>query len=444
MSFSSLLPPPRNSKVVSKDSSSSNRGLAVKALTDNDGDQEDMIQSNVIDSVVGSKLNFQDFVPIRQRNFDMELPKPSKLEIEETYKRTKKAFDKILAGLSKPVGPVVKSSAQANADAYEVKYDTVQTTGAVRSRSLKIVEHAQDPLQPSQVKAGKVVAPPVEEPLAPILHKTDSTESSNKLSKEERERWNIPAAISSWKNPKGYTISLERRLDMDARYNKPHAGAQEVNEGFAELSNALDVAEREARQEIKLRAEAKRQLADEELRQKEHKLKLLAQKAREERENQRMHPPSRKRLLEQGNDSANQREISRNNRRMELEKDLRRSKMSTADRLRELAYSQGRDVSEKVILGAAKATDSAVDQYDSRLFAKGASSGARVNEGQLYDRPLFDHQLRDSSNRANLEQIERFIRQDKGDTSRPIEFTPASENKDEESKEYGLQKKQDS
>ncbi|QLL34084.1 hypothetical protein HG536_0F04100 [Torulaspora globosa] len=442
MSFSSLLPPPRNCKAASKEASSSNRELVVRALTEIDGDQEEVVQhSNVINSVVASKLNFQDFVPIRQRNFNMELPKPSKLEIEETYKRTKKAFDKILASLSKPDGTGVKSSTQVNADAYELKYDTLQPSGAVRSRSLKIVEHAQDPLQPSQVKAGKVVAPPVEEPLAPILHKTDSTETSNKLSKEERERWNIPAAISSWKNPKGYTISLERRLDMDARYNKQHTGAQEVNMGFAKLSNALDVAEREARQEIKLRAEAKRQLADEELRQKELKLKLLAQKAREEREYQRMHPPSRKRLLEQGNDFANEREIARNSRRMELDKDLRRSKMSTADRLRELAYSQGRDVSEKVILGAAKATDAAGDQYDSRLLAKGASSGARVNEGQLYDRPLFDQQLRDSSNRANLEQIESFIRQDKRDTNGPIEFTPASENNEEQSKEYGLQKK---
>ncbi|QLQ81694.1 hypothetical protein HG537_0F04550 [Torulaspora globosa] len=440
--FSSLLPPPKHSKVISKDSSSSNKEFAVRALTDNDDDQEGLIQHrDVIDSVVGSKLNFQDFVPIRQRNFNMELPKPSKLEIEETYKRTKKAFDRILGNLAKPSGIGVKNSVQVNADAYEVKYDTIQATGAVRSRSLKIVEHAQDPLQPSQVKAGKVVAPPAEEPLAPILHKTDSTESSNKLSKEERERWNIPAAISSWKNPKGYTISLERRLDMNARYSKQHAGAQEVNERFAELSNALDVAEREARQEIKLRAEAKRQLADEELRQKEHKLKLLAQKSREEREYQRMHPPSRKRLLEQGDDSANEREVARNTRRMQLEKDLRRSKMSTADRLRELAYSQGRDISEKVILGAAKATESAVDQYDSRLFAKGASSGARANEGQLYDRPLFDQQLRDSSNRANLEQIQSFIRQDKHDSNGPIEFTPASEDNEEERKEYGLQNK---
>lgn len=443
MSFSSLLPAPKNSKTELKDSTESSRELIVKALTRTDDNQGDIVQrNNVTDSVVGSRLKFQDFVPIRQRDFNMELPKPSSLEIDETYKRTKKVFDKILAGSMKPEGATVKNSAQVNAEAYEVTYDTVQSSGAVRSRKLKIVEHAQDPLQPSQVKAGKVMAPPVEEPLTPILHKTDSTETSNKVTKEERDQWNIPAAISSWKNPKGYTISLERRLGMDARYNEQNSGAQTVNEGFAKLSSALDVADRQARQEMRLKAEAKKRLADEEMRQKEHKLKLLAQKARMEREQERTNmSSSRKRLIEQEDESANKREMVRSARKLDLEKDLRRSKMSTADRLRELAYSQGRDVSEKVILGAAKATESAGDQYDTRLFTKGATSGARKNDEQLYDKPLFDQQTRDGSNRANLEQIDRFIRQDKGESKGPIEFTPADEPTEEEKKDYGLQKR---
>lgn len=443
MSFSSLLPPPKHSKIESKEPLSKTNDIIVKALTDNDDDQGDMVQErSVLDSMVASKLSFQDFVPIRQRNFDMELPNPSTSEIEETYERTKKVFDNILAKSLKSESTVAKSSAQVNDEAYELKYETLQASGAVRSRSLKIVQHAQDPLQPSQVKAGKVVAPPVEEPLAPILHKTDSAGAASKVTREEREKWNIPAAISSWKNPKGYTISLEKRLEMDARFSKENAGSQKVNEGFAKLSDALDVADREARREMRIRAENKRRLADEEMQEKEQKLRLLAQKAREERERQKWNSASsRKRLIEHEDDPAGKRELVRKAKNLELEKDIRKSKMSTADRLRELAYSQGRDISEKVILGAAKATDSAEGRYDSRLFSKGANTNARRNEDQLYDRPLFEQQARDSFNRANLEQIESLIQKDKKVSTGPIEFTSADGKAVEDEKEFGLQKK---
>lgn len=448
MSFSSLLPPPRRTS-SEKESQVSlvkrNRELVLKALTDDDNQDDNVKKDNIFDSVVGSKLNFQDFVPIRQRNFNMELPKPSQQEIEETYNRTKKVFDKILATTLQPETLAVKNSEQANAESYELKYETKQPSGAVKSRVLKIVEKAQDPLQPSTIKAGKVVAPPVEEEITPLFHKTEAADSAKTFSKEERAEWDIPAAISSWKNPKGHTLSLDKRLAMDARYNKQNVGPHEVSEGFANLSSALEVADSEARQQMKVRAEAKRRLADEESREKEEKMRLLAQKAREERENERSANARFGRRIadhEDEHDSAKGRRIARKAREVELEKDMRKSKMSTADRLRELAYSQGRDISERVILSAAKATDSSEGLYDSRLFSKGANANARRHEDQLYDQPLFDQQARDSSNRANLDQIDSMIGEEKGEKRGHIQFTEASKDstRDEE-KEYGLQDK---
>ena len=52
---------------------------------------------------------------------------------------------------------------------------------------------------------------------------------------KEQADWKIPPSISNWKNPKGYTIPLDKRLAADGR------GLQEVqiNDNFARLSEAL-------------------------------------------------------------------------------------------------------------------------------------------------------------------------------------------------------------
>lgn len=459
MSFTSLLPPPKYSKKDQEAHQSQvqrSRELALKALTDDAEQGNELHQESSFDSLIASKLSFQDFVPIRQRNFNLEIPKPSHEEIEMTYNRTKQIFDRIILKTIQPEAATVKSSRQANDNAYKIEYPS----GNSKSRVLKIVERAQDPLQPNTIKAGKVIAPPVEEPDTPIFHKTGGSESDKKLSKEERDKWDIPAAISSWKNPNGYTIGLDKRMAMDARYNKDQMKPHEVSDGFTKLSEALEAADRKAREEIKLRAEAKRQLAEEETREREEKLRLLAQKAREERENQRR-VQSRYNVKSLGGQrpaefAANQREIVRKSRREEIERDIRRSKMSTADRLRELAYSQGRDISEKVVLGAAKATESSETHYDSRLFSKGANAQAKRNEEQVYDKPLFAQQTRDTSYRANLQKIDSMIRDEDSlenmskekrfseadATKGPIRFTKSGEASDtDKGKEYGLQNK---
>jgi SNW domain-containing protein 1 len=100
-----------------------------------------------------------------------------------------------------------------------------------------------------------------------------------KVSAEEQKNWVIPACISNWKNNKGYTIPLDKRLAADGR------GLQEVtiNDNFAKLSEALFIADRHAREEVKLRSEMQAKLASKEKKEKEERLRMLAQKAREER-----------------------------------------------------------------------------------------------------------------------------------------------------------------
>ncbi len=64
------------------------------------------------------------------------------------------------------------------------------------------------------------------------------------VSAKEQQDWKIPPCISNWKNAKGYTIPLDKRLAADGR------GLQEtaINDGFAKFTEALYVAEQNARQ----------------------------------------------------------------------------------------------------------------------------------------------------------------------------------------------------
>ena len=65
--------------------------------------------------------------------------------------------------------------------------------------------------------------------------------------------WKIPPCISNWKNAKGYTIPLDKRLAADGR------GLQEVqiNDAFAKLAESLYVAESKARESVEMRQKAR-------------------------------------------------------------------------------------------------------------------------------------------------------------------------------------------
>ena len=69
------------------------------------------------------------------------------------------------------------------------------------------------------------------------------------VSAKEQQDWKIPPCISNWKNAKGYTIPLDKRLAADGR------GLQEtaINDNFAKMTEALYVAEQNARQVSALR-----------------------------------------------------------------------------------------------------------------------------------------------------------------------------------------------
>lgn len=130
----------------------------------------------------------------------------------------------------------------------------------------------QDPLDPPKFRHTRVPKGPGEPPV-PILHSPP-----RKITYQDQQDWKIPPCVSNWKNPKGYTIPLDKRLAADGR------GLQEatVSEKFAAFTESLYSAEHKARESLHMRNKVQKELMAREKEKKEKELRDLAQRARME------------------------------------------------------------------------------------------------------------------------------------------------------------------
>lgn len=127
---------------------------------------------------------------------------------------------------------------------------------------------------------------------------------TRKVTVKEQQDWKIPPCISNWKNAKGYTIPLDKRLAADGRGLQQVSGKLKtknftrkginhlfflvlnqvhINEKFAKLAESLYIADRKARESVELRAQLQKKQAQKEKEKKEETLRQLAQQVREER-----------------------------------------------------------------------------------------------------------------------------------------------------------------
>ncbi|KAL1983628.1 hypothetical protein VTN96DRAFT_10127 [Rasamsonia emersonii] len=346
--------------------------------------------------------SFKDLIPLRQRvdMGEISLDRPSEEEVAEQMEKTKNALEKLVQGAVASQRPKnIKGNKRA--EPTFVRYTPANQMGDTsrkNDRIVKIVERQQDPMEPPKFKHKKIPRGPPSPP-PPIMHSPP-----RKLTAEDQEAWKIPPPVSNWKNPKGYTIPLDKRLAADGR------GLQDVtiNDKFAQFAEALFTADRHAREEVRLRAQMQQKLAEKEKAQKEEHLRMLAQKAREERaaaaagrrasrtrsrsvSGSRSPSPysSRSATPSEDEEAARERDRLRRERRQEMERQLRQSRMGAERRIQVLAREQNRDISEKVALGLAKPTQSAESMYDSRLFNRTSGLEAGYNEDNPYDKPLF-------------------------------------------------------
>ena len=357
--------------------------------------------------------SFKDLIPLRQRADvgEISLDRPSEEEVAAQTEKTKKALETLVSGAVAAQKPKNVQGIMRNEPTY-VRYTPANQMGNVskkNDRIMKIVERQRDPMEPPKFKHKKIPRGPPSPP-PPVMHSPP-----RKLTAEDQEAWKIPPPVSNWKNPKGYTVPLDKRLAADGR------GLQDVtiNDKFAQFAEALFTADRHAREEVKQRAAMQQKLAEKERLQKEEQLRILAQKAREERSGMgrrdsraRSYSGSRSRSSsassrsESDDEATRERERMRRERRQENEKQLRQSRMGTERRIQVLAREQNRDISEKVALGLAKPTQSSESMWDSRLFNQTSGFDTGFNEDQAYDKPLFAAQDAISSiyrPRANMD-----------------------------------------
>jgi SNW domain-containing protein 1 len=190
-----------------------------------------------------------------------------------------------------------------------------------------------------------------------------------------------------------------------------------INDNFAKFSEALFIADRHAREEVRQRSLMQQKLLQKEKEAKEENLRMLAQRAREERSGVAPPKPTaqsstamKSALADYGSDSGSDNESEaesvdsaedeearkirdqmRADKRREREREMRMSNMGQEQRAKQLARQQNRDISEKIALGLAKPTMSKESMLDSRLFNQDSLPGSFGDEESysLYDKPLF-------------------------------------------------------
>ncbi|GAK64471.1 pre-mRNA-processing protein 45 [Moesziomyces antarcticus] len=378
------------------------------------------------------QTQFKDLVPLSQRSDVRDsdrssgLERPSQEEVMSNTERTRLALEALAKGKTKSLVPKSANAAGGQQAAQFIRYTPGQQgAGNASQRIIKMTEAARDPLEPPRHRIKKVAQGPPSPP-PPVLRSPP-----RKVTAQEQKDWMIPPAISNWKNNRGYTIPLDKRLAADGR------GINDVviNDNFAQFAEALNLADRHAREEVRQRSIMQQKLAAKEKAAKEEHLRNLAQRARDERAGVSSATPSvsgradddgASRLddsdvgarqsggagggisamlagygsdsesgsgsasEEEDDDGARERDRIREERRRERERELRMSNMGHEQRAKQLLREQNRDISEKVALGLAKPTASKDSMTDTRLFNQESLTGYGDEDSyNLYDKPLF-------------------------------------------------------
>ncbi|KAG5381162.1 hypothetical protein BRARA_G03499 [Brassica rapa] len=340
-------------------------------------------------------------------------------QIQETTEETKAAMEKIVNVRLSAAQPT--NVPRQSGDSKFIKFKPSQQSSAFNSgakeRIIRMVEMPVDPLDPPKFKHKRVPkasgSPPV-----PVMHSPPRP-----VTVKDQQDWKIPPCISNWKNPKGYTIPLDKRLAADGR------GLQDVqiNDNFAKLSEALYVAEQKAREAVSMRSKVQKEMMMKEKERKEQELRALAQKARSERTGAPASMPvsvdrarsesvdprgdydydrdrerEREREREGPKESREEkdrmrREEIRRERRHERERERRlEAKDAAMGKKSKITRDRDRDISEKVALGMASTGGKGGEvMYDQRLFnqEKGMDSGfATDDQYNVYDKGLFTAQ----------------------------------------------------
>lgn len=371
-----------------------------------------------------------------------EMHKPNEEAVEEATKATAAALAARVGRKQAAVNP--KNVPAAPGAAQYIKYtpsgSSASHASGAGTRIIKMQDLPVDPLEPPKFRHVKVPRGPGSPPV-PVMHSPPRP-----LTVKDQTDWKIPPCVSNWKNAKGYTIPLDKRLAADGR------GLQEVsiNDQFAKFTESLYIAEHKARAAVEARSKMQREIMAREKERKETELRDLAMQARMDRlggaapapaagggqagvaaaergeghvpeglvgakdsaaSDDEHELPGAHRTREEnvgrhrhgdeiGDDGETRAEREERRRRDELREERRRerererrleSKDAHGFKRSKITRDRERDISEKIALGMAKVTGGEA-MYDQRLFNqdKGLDSGLGGDDTyNLYDKPLF-------------------------------------------------------
>lgn len=261
-----------------------------------------------------------------------------------------------------------------------IKYVPAQE--GAQAKIIRMVEVQKDPLEPPKFKINQKIPRPPPSPPAPVMHSPP-----RKITAEEQNMWKIPPCVSSWKNPRGYTVPLDKRCAFNGRAcSQPEA----LNPKFAQLSETLYISTRHHREALEEAAKAERLMAQKEKEKNEEKLRMLAQQAREER-------AAVQRGLGHGRDDSEDEDIDseelRERRRIRDDRHRERVrnfniKANAPNRRTKLDRQRERDISEQIALGMAKPNTLDHDVHDQRLYNQ--SEGISHGFGDDDDYAVYD------------------------------------------------------
>eukprot|EP00037_Helgoeca_nana_P017397 m.164957 g.164957 ORF g.164957 m.164957 type:complete len:541 (-) comp23974_c0_seq1:5804-7426(-) len=315
---------------------------------------------------------YDALVPVQISHEDPKRELPDDDEVTRQTEQTKKALgllvnDKIAAAQT---SRVTKQSDEPTYVRYTSQQSGSEFNSGAKQRIIRMVDVKKDPMAPPKFKTNKKIPRGPPSPPAPVMHSPP-----RKVTAEEQQDWKIPPCVSSWKNQKGYTIPLDKRMAADGR------GLQDVsiNDKFAKFSEALFIGERLLREGINAREKIKQKASNIEKERKEDELRRLAQATREERAGIKPAAHEAEEVAE------------RDQLRFERGRDRERERRIAAaapDKRDRLSRNRERDVSEQIALGM-PAKSASAGGFDSRLFnqSQGMDSGFKGSDAyDVYDK----------------------------------------------------------
>lgn len=273
-----ILPSSSNSTVVSTDGNNQ----ITKLHLNSDGSINYTLTIASAHSNGSVQASYQDTIPLKKKfpNLLHHFPRYTLETCPDNSLRV--CLDETKMVIQNLLAPKVKDTKS------EVSYVNYKSSSVndEESREIQIRTYQEDPMLPPKFKLRKNRHKAPEAP-TPILKDTKETT----LTKEEREKWKIPAAISNWKNNQGFTIALDKRVLANGQPT-----INDVNiEKFGDLSSALESAEKTSRIELQERQEALKEQAEKEKKEKAAQLQELSSLARSHRRDRPSEENDRKR-----------------------------------------------------------------------------------------------------------------------------------------------------